>query len=69
LSSLLPTKAQLGRLVDYLIGKVRQRDDRKQDRHDARDPNDPRHPGELPPRPSCFLPPATKAREEALGFS
>jgi hypothetical protein len=37
LSSLLPTNAQLGRLVDYLIGRVRQRDDRKQDRHDARD--------------------------------
>jgi hypothetical protein len=29
----LPTKAQLGLLVDYMIGKVRQRDDRKQDRH------------------------------------
>jgi len=29
LSSLLPTKAQLGRLVDYLDRQVRQRDDRK----------------------------------------
>jgi hypothetical protein len=38
---------QLGRLVDHLIDDVGQRDDRKQDRHDARDPNDPRHPGEL----------------------
>jgi len=60
---------QLGRLVDHLIDDVGQRDDRKQDRNDARAPNDARHPGELPPRPSCFLPPATKAREEVLGIS
>jgi hypothetical protein len=55
--------------VDYLIDDVGQRDDRKQDRHDARDPNHPRHPGELPPRASCFLTPATKAREEAFSIS
>jgi hypothetical protein len=60
---------QLGRLLDHLIDDVGQPEDRKQDRRDARDPNDPRHPDELPPRPSCFLPPAMKAREEALGFS
>lgn len=30
---------QLGRLADHLVDEVRQRDDRKQDRHGANDPN------------------------------
>ena len=60
---------QLGRLVDHVIDEVRQRDDRKQDRHDANDPSRPRCSRELPSRPTCASPPAAKAREEALAFS
>jgi hypothetical protein len=51
-----------------VIDKVRQRDEHKQDRHDANDPSHQRCSRELPPRPPRTAPPAAEAWE-ALAFS
>jgi len=59
---------KLGGFKDHVIDEVHHRDDRKQDRHAARDLNDPRCSGEPLARPTCSPPPVAKASEEALGF-
>jgi len=60
---------QLGRLPDHLIDEVRERCDRKQDRHAGRDPHGARRSREPPSRPPRAPQPAAKAREEAMAVS
>ena len=59
---------RLGRLVDHVIDEIHERQDRKQDHHAARGPNDQRYPREFLPRPTCAPMPAAKAGKEAVGF-
>jgi hypothetical protein len=60
---------KLGGFKDHVIDEVHHRDDRKQDRHAARDLKCPRCLRELLPRSTRSLPPAAKASEEAVAFS